>query len=114
MTPVFLTGFGEFRIGASYDVNTSTLKPASNSRGGVSFPRSYIEILDPNMKKLNCPEVLIPDFITIWNACRGILFPVVRKRWLFYELLFRNWQLHETVIHQPATFWVLLAITGES
>ncbi len=49
--------FGEFHIGASYDVNTSSLKPASNSRGGVEVSLIYVrKYTDPNMKKLNCPK----------------------------------------------------------
>ena len=30
------------RIGASYDINTSSLKSATNSRGGSEFPLIYI------------------------------------------------------------------------
>ena len=49
--------FGDFRIGASYDVNTSSLKPASNLRGGAEFSLIYIKKpVDPNAKKLNCPK----------------------------------------------------------
>ncbi|MBL7744126.1 MAG: PorP/SprF family type IX secretion system membrane protein [Chitinophagaceae bacterium] len=49
--------FGEWHLGASYDVNTSSLKPASNSRGGVEISLIYIrKYTDPNMKKLNCPK----------------------------------------------------------
>jgi hypothetical protein len=49
--------FGEFRIGASYDVNVSSLKPASNMRGGAEFSLIYIKKHnDPNAKKLNCPK----------------------------------------------------------
>ncbi len=48
---------GEWHFGASYDVNTSSLKPASNSRGGVEISLIYIKkYTDPNMKKLNCPK----------------------------------------------------------
>lgn len=48
--------FGEWRFGASYDVNTSSLKPASNTKGGVELSLIYIKKhVDPNMKKLNCP-----------------------------------------------------------
>jgi type IX secretion system PorP/SprF family membrane protein len=48
--------FGEWRVGASYDVNTSNLKPASNSRGGIELSLIYVKrYVDPNMKKLNCP-----------------------------------------------------------
>lgn len=49
--------FGEWQFGASYDVNTSSLKTASNSRGGVEISLIYIKRhVDPNMKKLNCPK----------------------------------------------------------
>lgn len=49
--------FGEFRFGASYDVNISKLKAASNARGGVEISLIYIrKYVDPNMRKLNCPR----------------------------------------------------------
>lgn len=49
--------FGEFRVGASYDVNVSGLKPASNMRGGAEFSLIYVKRpADPNAKKLNCPK----------------------------------------------------------
>ena len=49
--------FGEFRVGASYDVNISSLKPASNMRGGAEFSLIYVKRpVDPNAKKLNCPK----------------------------------------------------------
>jgi len=49
--------FGEFRVGATYDVNLSSLKPASNMRGGAEFSLIYIKKpSDPNAKKLNCPK----------------------------------------------------------
>jgi type IX secretion system PorP/SprF family membrane protein len=45
------------RIGASYDANTSSLKPASNTRGGMEVSLIYIKRpSDPNAKKLNCPR----------------------------------------------------------
>jgi len=48
--------FGEFRIGATYDVNVSSLKPASNLRGGT-FSLIYIKKpSDPEAKKMNCPK----------------------------------------------------------
>lgn len=44
-------------IGASYDANTSSLKPASNTRGGMELSLIYIKRpSDPNAKKLNCPR----------------------------------------------------------
>jgi hypothetical protein len=49
--------FGSFRLGASYDVNVSSLKPASNMRGGAEFSLIYIKKpVDPYAKKLNCPK----------------------------------------------------------
>lgn len=49
--------FGEWHLGATYDVNTSQLKTASNSRGGIEISLIYIKkYVDPNMKKLNCPK----------------------------------------------------------
>jgi len=49
--------FGNFRVGASYDTNISSLKPASNMRGGAEFSLIYIKKpSDPNAKKLNCPK----------------------------------------------------------
>ncbi len=49
--------FNEFRIGASYDVNISSLKAASNMRGGAEFSLIYIKKpSDPNAKKMNCPK----------------------------------------------------------
>jgi type IX secretion system PorP/SprF family membrane protein len=49
--------FGGWHIGASYDVNISSLKAASNSRGGVEISLIYIkQHVDPNAKKLNCPR----------------------------------------------------------
>jgi type IX secretion system PorP/SprF family membrane protein len=49
--------FGEFRIGASYDVNVSSLKPASNMRGGAEFSLIYIKKpSDPSAKRMNCPK----------------------------------------------------------
>jgi type IX secretion system PorP/SprF family membrane protein len=49
--------FGEFHLGATYDVNISSLKPASNMRGGAEISLIYIRRpSDPNAKKLNCPK----------------------------------------------------------
>jgi type IX secretion system PorP/SprF family membrane protein len=49
--------FGEFHVGATYDVNISSLKPASNMRGGAEISLIYIkQPKDPNRKKLNCPK----------------------------------------------------------
>jgi type IX secretion system PorP/SprF family membrane protein len=49
--------FGEFHFGYSYDVNTSSLKPGSNMRGGNEISLIFIKKpSDPNAKKLNCPK----------------------------------------------------------
>jgi type IX secretion system PorP/SprF family membrane protein len=49
--------FGEFHIGATYDVNISSLKPASNMRGGAEISLIYVKKpSDPDAKKLNCPK----------------------------------------------------------
>lgn len=49
--------FGEFHVGATYDVNVSSLKPASNMRGGAEISLIYIkQPKDPYRKKLNCPK----------------------------------------------------------
>jgi type IX secretion system PorP/SprF family membrane protein len=49
--------FGSFHLGASYDVNTSSLKPGSNMRGGAEISLIYIrKPADPYAKRLNCPK----------------------------------------------------------
>ena len=49
--------FGGLHIGATYDANTSSLKPATNVRGGMEISLIYIKKpIDPNAKKLNCPR----------------------------------------------------------
>lgn len=49
--------FGEWHFGFSYDVNISSLKAASNSKGGIELSLIYIrKPVDPNAKKLNCPK----------------------------------------------------------
>ncbi len=49
--------FGEWHLGATYDVTTSTLKPGSNTRGGAEISLIYVKkYVDPNAKKLNCPK----------------------------------------------------------
>lgn len=47
--------FGSFRLGATYDVNTSKLQTASNSQGGVEVSLIYIK-KDPDSKAINCPK----------------------------------------------------------
>lgn len=49
--------FGDFHVGATYDINLSSLKPASNMRGGAEISLIYIkQPRDPNRKKLSCPK----------------------------------------------------------
>jgi type IX secretion system PorP/SprF family membrane protein len=49
--------FNGLLIGATYDVNTSSLKTASNSRGGIEVSLIFIKKpSDPDAKKLNCPR----------------------------------------------------------
>jgi type IX secretion system PorP/SprF family membrane protein len=47
--------FGGFRLGASYDVNISTLKTASQSRGGIEISLIYIK-RPPGYKPIACPR----------------------------------------------------------
>jgi type IX secretion system PorP/SprF family membrane protein len=47
--------FGDFRLGTTYDINTSSLKTASNSRGGIEI--SLIYALRPNTdRNIHCPK----------------------------------------------------------
>jgi type IX secretion system PorP/SprF family membrane protein len=49
--------FGDVQLGVTYDVNVSSLKPASNMRGGVEISLIYIKKpVDRSLKKLNCPR----------------------------------------------------------
>ncbi len=49
--------FNSLQIGATYDANTSALRPASNTRGGMEISMIYIKKpSDPNARKLNCPR----------------------------------------------------------
>ncbi|HUP12993.1 MAG TPA: type IX secretion system membrane protein PorP/SprF, partial [Niastella sp.] len=49
--------FKGLQMGITYDVNVSSLKPASNMRGGAEFSLIYIkQPNDPNRKKLHCPK----------------------------------------------------------
>jgi type IX secretion system PorP/SprF family membrane protein len=47
--------FGGFRLGASYDVNISSLKTASQSRGGIEISLIYIKH-PPGNKGIPCPH----------------------------------------------------------
>lgn len=49
--------FGSFHVGATYDVNVSSLKPGSNMRGGAEFSLIYIKKPnDPYARSVNCPK----------------------------------------------------------
>jgi type IX secretion system PorP/SprF family membrane protein len=49
--------FGDLHLGATYDVNISSLQPASNLRGGIEISLIYIkQPVDRSLKKLNCPK----------------------------------------------------------
>jgi type IX secretion system PorP/SprF family membrane protein len=49
--------FSSLQLGYSYDVNISSLKTASNMRGGNEISLIYIrKPKDPDAKKLNCPR----------------------------------------------------------
>ncbi len=49
--------FGSLQLGYSYDVNISSLKTASNMRGGNEISLIFIKKpKDPDAKKLNCPR----------------------------------------------------------
>ena len=52
--------FGGFRLGASYDVNISSLKTASQSRGGAELSISYRGFFDRDNSSRNA--VLCPRF----------------------------------------------------
>ena len=46
-----------FRFGFSYDINTSSLRTASSSRGGAELSIIYINgFKDPLKRKVNCPK----------------------------------------------------------
>ncbi len=49
--------FGSFKVGLSYDLNVSTLKPASNYRGGMEISVIYITTKNDKSKyKTLCPK----------------------------------------------------------
>lgn len=48
--------FGDFHLGASYDMNISSLNTASNTRGGAEISLIYTKKpVNRDLKKLNCP-----------------------------------------------------------
>lgn len=48
--------FGEFLIGATYDVNVSSLKSASQSRGGIEISLIYVKRPADGSKRVPCPR----------------------------------------------------------
>lgn len=48
--------FADFRLGASYDVNVSSLKTASQSRGGLEISLIYIKRHPEGRKNIPCPK----------------------------------------------------------
>ncbi len=47
--------FGDFRFGATYDINTSSLKTASMRQGGIEISLIYTLVKDTD-KPINCPK----------------------------------------------------------
>ena len=47
--------FSDFRLGTTYDVNTSSLKTASQSRGGIEISLIYVK-KTPGSRGLPCPK----------------------------------------------------------
>lgn len=52
--------YDQWDVGVSYDINTSTLKPASNGRGGLEFGVIYIIPPKPTIKQARkvCPDYI--------------------------------------------------------
>jgi type IX secretion system PorP/SprF family membrane protein len=48
---------GQFTYRISYDVNTSTLKPATNNRGGIEFSLIYVAKRKTPVVAPNCPRL---------------------------------------------------------
>lgn len=48
--------FADFRLGATYDVNISNLKTASQSRGGIEISLIYIKRPSEGRKNIPCPK----------------------------------------------------------
>ncbi len=48
--------FGEFLLGATYDVNISSLKTASQSRGGIEISLIYVKRPPDGAKRVPCPR----------------------------------------------------------
>jgi type IX secretion system PorP/SprF family membrane protein len=52
--------YNEWRVGMSYDLNTSTLRPASTGRGGLEF--SIVYIVPPKLKHGTLKKVCVPYY----------------------------------------------------
>ena len=48
--------FNNIQIGATYDVNVSSLKTGSQSRGGIEISLIYIKQRSDGRRKINCPK----------------------------------------------------------
>ena len=48
--------WNDFRLGATYDVNTSSLKTASQRRGGIEISLIYIKRHSDGRKDIPCPK----------------------------------------------------------
>jgi type IX secretion system PorP/SprF family membrane protein len=48
--------FSDFRLGATYDVNMSNLKTASQSRGGIEISLIYVKRASEGRKNIPCPK----------------------------------------------------------
>ncbi|MBC8035259.1 MAG: PorP/SprF family type IX secretion system membrane protein [Chitinophagaceae bacterium] len=48
--------FGEFLLGTTYDVNTSSLKTASQSRGGIEISLIYVKRPPDGSRRVPCPK----------------------------------------------------------
>lgn len=52
--------YNEWRVGISYDLNTSTLRPASTGKGGMEF--SVVYVVPPKLKHGTLKKVCIPYY----------------------------------------------------
>jgi type IX secretion system PorP/SprF family membrane protein len=52
--------YNEWRLGISYDLNTSSLRPASTGRGGLEF--SVVYIVPPKLKHGTLKKVCVPYY----------------------------------------------------
>ncbi len=48
--------FADFRLGATYDINLSSLKTASQSRGGLEISLIYVKKHNEGRKNIPCPK----------------------------------------------------------